>query len=63
MCDVRKHPARGRSDLGAMLSIAAAGERCEMTHKQREEGYADVAEGEAAQRRARPSKGRERDGR
>jgi hypothetical protein len=24
--DVRKHPARGRSDLGAVLSTAAAGE-------------------------------------
>jgi hypothetical protein len=52
MRDVRKHPVRGRSDLGAMLSTAAAGERFEMSHKQGEEGQTDVAEGEAAQRLA-----------
>jgi hypothetical protein len=53
MRDVRKHPARGRSDLVAVLSTAAAGERCEMSHKQGEEGQTDVAEGEAAHEGAR----------
>jgi len=60
MRDVRKHPARGRSDLVAAFSTAAAGERCEMSHKQGEEGRTDVTEDEAEQRRARRESGTDR---
>jgi hypothetical protein len=48
---------RGRSDLVAVLSTAAAGEGCEMSHRQGEKRRMDVAEGEAEVSSGQPAAG------